>query len=64
MPTGSYRRKKIDPKKIKKIKEGGKKADEIREKANEHHKKEEIPKAEEIDTTITDAYKSADNSLF
>lgn len=46
MPGGGHR-KRIDPKKIQKIKEGGKKAEAIREKANAQHKAEEIPKAEE-----------------
>ena len=46
MPAGGHRRK-IDPKKIQKIKEGGKKAEAIRQKADAHHKAEEIPQAEE-----------------
>jgi len=46
MPIGR-RRKKADPKHAQKIREGGKKADAIRKKSNEHHKKVEVPIAEE-----------------
>ena len=46
MPIGGHRRK-ADPKLIKKIKEGGKKADQIRQKADEHHHAHDVPKAEE-----------------
>lgn len=46
MPIGGHRRK-YDPKHAQKIKEGGKKADEIRQKAMEEHKKIDIPIAEE-----------------
>jgi len=46
MPIGGHRRKR-DPKRAKKIIEGGKKADAIRKKSNEHHKKIEVPIAEE-----------------
>lgn len=46
MPQG-YRRKKADPKRAAKIKEGGKKADEIRKKAMTHHHEHDVPKAEE-----------------
>ena len=45
MPTGR-RRKKADPKHVRKIQEGGKKADLIRKKSNHHHKKVEVPIAE------------------
>ncbi|QQR83860.1 hypothetical protein IPJ72_01475 [Candidatus Peregrinibacteria bacterium] len=47
LPIGGHPRKPIDPKKIAKIKEGGKKADQIHQKAVEHHKKIDIPAAEE-----------------
>ena len=46
MPIGGHRRK-TDPKKIQKIKEGGKKADEIHKKTEAHHEKHEVPAAEE-----------------
>ena len=46
MPIGGHYRK-PDPKRIKKILEGGKKAEAIRQKAEEHHKAEEVPTAEE-----------------
>lgn len=46
MPSGGHR-KKADPKRIKKILEGGKKAEEIRKKAEEYHKAKEVPSAEE-----------------
>jgi len=46
MPTGGHRRK-IDPKKIEKIKEGGKKADKIHKKTEAHHHEQEVPAAEE-----------------
>jgi hypothetical protein len=46
LPSGGHRRR-YDPAYVKKILEGGKKADEIRRKALEHHKKEEEPLAEE-----------------
>ncbi|MHA1574861.1 MAG: hypothetical protein ACTSXL_01800 [Alphaproteobacteria bacterium] len=46
MPTGGHHRK-ADPKKIQKIKEGGKKADEIHKKTEAHHEEHEVPKAEE-----------------
>ncbi len=46
MPIGGHRRK-HDPKHAQKIKEGGKKADAIREKTNHHHKTVEEPAAEE-----------------
>ena len=45
MPVGGHRRK-ADPKKIQKIKEGGKKADKIHKKTEAHHEKHEVPKAE------------------
>lgn len=38
--------KRYDPKYAKKIKEGGKKADQIRKLAKEHHEKLEVPSAE------------------
>ena len=47
MPSGGGHRRQIDPKKIAKIKEGGKKADAIRQQADAHHEAEEVPKAEE-----------------
>jgi hypothetical protein len=46
MPIGRHRRK-YDPKRAQKIKEGGKKADKIRKIANSMHRKHEVPKAEE-----------------
>lgn len=46
MPMGR-RKKQIDPKKLQKIKEGGKKADAIRERADNYHKAHDIPAAEE-----------------
>jgi hypothetical protein len=46
IPSGAGYRK-PDPKRVKKILEGGKKAEEIRKKADEHHKAEEEPAAEE-----------------
>ncbi len=46
MPTGGHHRK-ADPKKIQKIKEGGKKADEIHKKTEAHHEEQEVPAAEE-----------------
>jgi hypothetical protein len=46
MPTGGHYRK-ADPKQIQKILEGGIKAQVIRKKADEHHKAEEIPVAED-----------------
>ena len=46
MPIGSHKRK-PDPKRAKKIREGGKKADEIRKQANIHHKSVDVPIAEE-----------------
>ncbi len=46
MPVGGHRRK-HDPKHAKKVREGGKIADAIREKTNQHHKAIEVPKAEE-----------------
>ena len=38
----------IDPAQIQKIKEGGKKADAIRKKAEELHQKEDVPQAESM----------------
>jgi len=46
MPIGGHKRKR-DPKRAKKIREGGKKADAIRKKTDEHHEKVEVPIAEE-----------------
>lgn len=46
MPIGRHRRK-YDPKHAQKVKEGGKKADQIRKKTTKHHKEVEVPKAEE-----------------
>ena len=46
MPSGSYRRH-YDPKYAAKVKQGGKKADEIRKLAEEHHEKLEAPRAED-----------------
>jgi len=46
MPAGGHHRR-YDPKLAAKIKEGGKKAQKIREISNEHHKQIDIPKAEE-----------------
>jgi hypothetical protein len=45
MPTGGHRRK-YDPRRAQKIREGGKAAEAIREKSDEHHKKVEEPIAE------------------
>lgn len=47
MPLGGYRKKAIDPKRVQKIKEGWKKAEEIRKKATEHHHSTDVPAAEE-----------------
>ena len=47
MPAGRRRKKAIDPKKLKKIREGWEKADKIREKAHVHHEEHEVPVAEE-----------------
>ncbi len=46
IPTGRHRRK-HDPKHAKKIIEGGKKADAIRQKAMEEHNKIDVPAAED-----------------
>lgn len=46
MPIGR-RKRKSDPKRAQKIREGGQRADAIRKKSNEHHKKVEVPIAEE-----------------
>jgi len=46
MPMGRHKRK-HDPKRAKKIKEGGKRADAIRKMTDEHHQAHEVPKAEE-----------------
>ena len=46
LPSGGHKRK-YDPAYVKKILEGGKKAEEIRKKSMEHHKKVEEPIAEE-----------------
>ena len=46
MPISHHPRK-IDPEQIKKIKEGAKKADEIRKKADAHHHQRDVPAAEE-----------------
>ncbi len=45
MPAGGHRRK-ADPKRAKQIQKGGKKADAIRQKADEHHKSVDEPAAE------------------
>lgn len=45
MPSGGHR-KKHDPKHAQKIKEGGKKADAIRKKADEYHAANDVPIAE------------------
>ncbi len=47
LPKGRHRKKPVDPKKLKAMKEQWKKAPEIREKATRHHKEKEVPKAEE-----------------
>lgn len=47
MPAGGHRRKPIDPKRIKEIQEGGKKAGVIRKKADIQHHEHDVPKAEE-----------------
>ncbi|MBU0727103.1 hypothetical protein KKA95_00280 [Patescibacteria group bacterium] len=46
MPTGGHRRR-YDPKQAQKIKEGGKRAEKIRQKSTQHHKEVEVPQAEE-----------------
>jgi hypothetical protein len=46
MPSGGYHRK-ADPKHLQKILEGGKKAKEIRKHADDHHKSEEEPVADD-----------------
>jgi hypothetical protein len=46
IPTGGHQRK-FDPAHAKRVKEGGKKADAIRQKATEHHEKVDVPTAEE-----------------
>ncbi|MBU0577923.1 hypothetical protein KJ742_07390 [Patescibacteria group bacterium] len=46
MPRGGHKRK-YDPKYAQKVKEGGKRAETIREKTNRHHKAVEVPAAEE-----------------
>jgi len=46
MPIGGHKRK-YDPKHAQKIKEGGKKAEEIRQASIAQHKAEEVPVAEE-----------------
>lgn len=46
-PAGRYR-KKIDPKRAQQIREGGKKAEAIRQKAMAQHKELEEPLAEKI----------------
>ena len=43
MPAGRRRKKAIDPKKLKKIREGWEKADKIREKAHVHHEEYNDP---------------------
>lgn len=47
MPAGRRRKKRIDPKKLQKIKEGWKKAEKIRQETMAHHEEHEVPKAEE-----------------
>lgn len=46
MPIGGHKRR-YDPKYAQKIKEGGKKAEQIRKTSSHHHKSVEIPAAEE-----------------
>lgn len=46
LPQGSHR-KNPDPKRIQKIKEGGKRADQIHKQADAHHKAAEVPVAEQ-----------------
>ncbi len=46
-PRGSHRKKAIDPKKLKAMREQWKRAPKIREEAIAHHQEEEVPKAEE-----------------
>ncbi|MDH5597457.1 MAG: hypothetical protein OEY44_05085 [Candidatus Peregrinibacteria bacterium] len=46
MPIGGHK-KKYDPKHAQKIKEGGKRAEEIRKKTVEAHQQEEVPIAED-----------------
>jgi len=46
MPIGGHRRK-YDPKHAKKIREGGKKAQQIAKASAKEHESAEVPKAEE-----------------
>ena len=46
MPIGGHKRK-VDPKHVQAIKEGGKKAKQIRELADKHQQEIDAPKAEE-----------------
>lgn len=46
-PAGRYR-KKVDPKRAQQIREGGKKADEIRQQSMAQHQKLEVPLAEKL----------------
>ncbi|MBN1258790.1 hypothetical protein JXA05_03470 [Candidatus Peregrinibacteria bacterium] len=46
MPTGHHRRR-YDPKAAKRIREGGKKADAIRQLSVKQHQEHEVPAAEE-----------------
>ncbi len=45
-PAGHHH-KKYDPDAVKRLKEGGKKADEIRQLAMKHHQEHDVPTAEQ-----------------
>lgn len=45
LPIGQHRRK-ADPKRAQKIKEGGKRADHIHKQSENHHQSQEVPVAE------------------
>ena len=48
MPISGHHKKPLDPKRIKKIKEGWKKADKIHQEAMKHHHEVDVPTAEKI----------------
>ncbi|PIZ72015.1 hypothetical protein COY07_03930 [Candidatus Peregrinibacteria bacterium CG_4_10_14_0_2_um_filter_43_11] len=45
--SGGQKKKRIDPKRLKKLKEGGKRADAIHQKSEMQHVLTEVPMAEE-----------------
>lgn len=47
IPIGGHRKKPIDPKRLKMIREKMAQSGEIHEKAIQHHKEHDVPKAEE-----------------